>query len=415
LALLIVATALETLACSLAFDDVLVWRMYDPYALADNAYASASGVSRWWSLAPTLAAGALALHIGPRRTATFGALVAALGIALAAIGMPYQGATVLVCVGIGLFRPCPLAAAAEAVLGEKSLERRRFVVIAAVALAFTGCVNVASVVASPAVSRVTQSFDPTFVIWTTLALFVLAGALCAVADVLGRRRASSSGREALLPGTAYRSAAGPVASSFAEAPPAKAIKGIVWLIAPAMLLVNVGYIMEVPAGATRSALAAVAHPAVRALASFSFAALAVVVARRGSTWPVLAAWAIALAVYGLGLVPAIWSIDACQVVNRAPFFASALPCSVATPLLEAISLGYVALSTRSRHATVAVAVWTVVCRVLPSSVLAPLLDLGRPTLLVLVAAACTFAGIRLLLSSGDLHRSLFERGANEPG
>ena len=239
------------------------------------------------------------------------------------------------------------------------------------------------------------------------ALFLAVAVPCVGADILVRRARVE--RDVARPDTVYRSAHGhgrePSAGLRTRS---RAFVGIA-MLAPMMLVVCMGFTIELPYDAVRHGIAWYLHPLLRFGFGLAFAALGLVMLRRELTWPPLAIFALALMAYGAGLIPALGSVYAGTVQQEAPFFASALLCSAATPLLQATSLAYVASASRLRHATLVLAAWAMGLDGLSYPVLLRLWWLGRPMLLIIFALGCTVAGFKLFFASRDLHRSLFER------
>jgi peptidoglycan/LPS O-acetylase OafA/YrhL len=70
-----------------------------------------------------------------------------------------------------------------------------------------------------------------------------------------------------------------------------------------MVVVSMGFVIEVPYEAGRSAVAAAVHPAARSLAGVVFVAVEWMASRRHWSWPPLTAWGLALGVYGAAVLP----------------------------------------------------------------------------------------------------------------
>ena len=163
-----------------------------------------------------------------------------------------------------------------------------------------------------------------------------------------------------------------------------------------------------PNGARPTFLVHTFHAPVRIMASCAFVALAIVAIRFRWSAPALGAWAAALVVYGVGLVPALGVVGSTNFIDPPSFFASAILCSVATPLLTCISASYLVLSAPRRYAPLALGVWSFVLGVVPYPAMLRAWHLGRPALLMLCAVTFITAGAVLLSFARDLQRSLFE-------
>jgi len=115
LALLLAATGAERLACY-GIRSFLVLELTRGEGMTPAAIATTQSVSWFGSVVAMFVGAGLVLAAGPRVTAVVGALLAALGLLLVAVGAPLLAGWALVTAGSGIFRVCPLVAAAE-VLG----------------------------------------------------------------------------------------------------------------------------------------------------------------------------------------------------------------------------------------------------------------------------------------------------------
>jgi hypothetical protein len=407
-ALLIIAVIVEAFAYFVTHDHVFVWVAFtasERLSCGDHGgLMDPLRVSDWWSFFATLAAGGVALRIGPRLTATLGALIAAAGVVLIACNAWLLSGAMLVAVGIAVFRPCLLAASAE-LMSEEALGRQRFLALGAMAMLSGAAYDTARLFAVHGVRALMKHASGGAVIVIAAALFMVVAALCASADVIARNATSPATVSG--PETTYRGRVDPAADALPSARGSHGL-GIVALLAPIMLAVCIAYTLEVPYGARVHGGASSVHLIARSLVAPVFSVGAIVAIRRRVTWPPIAAFAIALVIYGVGLFPALLTSGR-DVILSGPFLASALLCSLATPLMNGVSLAYVALAPRLRYATLTLAAWTVVLEALTYPVLRRAWWIGRPGLIVLIAAGCIAAGLGIGRVSRDLHRSLFER------
>jgi hypothetical protein len=362
-------------------------------------------MSIWCGVAGMVAAGLLAIKLGAARTALVGLGLAVAGVLLAMVGARYLGSLVTP-FGVGIFRPCPLGAAA-AIVAEQRLGRLRFLALSAVAIACSAASDSAWILGRD----VFELIDPhgRGVAVVVIALFLL-GALC----VLGSGRLNRRDAPAAPVIDAPYRAAPPVHQEppVDPAPSPSALRGLVLLVLPVMLLVSVSYRVEVVYDARLTGGAASVLPVVRFLVGLGAAAYFIAAVRRADGWPPLSAWALALVVYGVGLFVARWAVDS-AVDDLAPILTMLL-AALSTPFLWAIGNSYAALAVPPRYATTALAAWFIGTSLLAWAITFFVPGAGRATLFLVASVMTVSVGFYLLRRGRDLHRSLFEAAAPPP-
>jgi hypothetical protein len=398
LAVLVLAVALDVFAHELTYRHVFA-HAFEATRCGESGGRGAVDPMQWprwlWYL-PTVVAGLAALKIGPRVVAAAGASTSACGVALLALGAPTPLGGALVLVGMGLFRPCPVVIAAERLTSEPT-GSRSVASLVVVALAFGAAADAARLVVSSRTANVFFWMHRGPATWLVVILFLAAGGLVAVS------RATRTEGRAVARQSPYRSAA---LREVASSHDASALSAVAFLLAPAMVVVSMGFVVEVPYEAGRSAVAAAVHPAARSLAGVVFVAVGWMASRRHWSWPPLTAWGLALGVYGAALLPALFSLRGPNVVDGLPFFVSAALSSVATPLLLSVSLAYAVLAGADRYGTLRSGLWLSALAVLPHPLVTRVWWIGRPGLLLLCAAFCVVVAVAVTPRARDLHRSL---------
>ena len=147
----------------------------------------------------SVAAGGLALAIGPRPTAVLGSLLAAVGLGLLIGHTTARAGTLFVMIGAGVFRPCSIAAAAEIVSAEdvgasgQALppSARRFATLAAIATIVYGAVNLSAAFVSASSAALHGSFGGGALFGTCVLVALLMGASALVSFSMRTSTASA--------------------------------------------------------------------------------------------------------------------------------------------------------------------------------------------------------------------------------
>jgi hypothetical protein len=300
-----------------------------------------------------LVGGTLALVLGSRLTAAIGALVAATGYALLA----KTGHPVMSCLvasgGVGIFRPCTWAIAAEELSRERPLapgappplSPGRFFAVAAAAVALYAAIDVGAF-AGPFLSTTLEGR------WRYPAVFGAGAASDAVVSVLGlvvavlpwlERTRKAPAAPAKHP---YR-AAGPVR---AEVPTRLALAGAVILFAAA-----VPYEVGISAGAAGGTVGpmSIASSGAPFLACTLYLVAAVVGIATRWPGPLLRVFGAALVIYAFGGV-----LEALASLSHPGWTGmGGVITGFAEPGVAAIGIAYASLATRPRASALVVGAW----------------------------------------------------------
>ncbi len=358
---LLLAVVCEAVAVTGPFAWVRVMARFPVHALTcgettSPAHFVPSVTDSWWlTYLLTAAAGVIAVVAGVRVTALIGAALGAIGALMALSPTTATAASLTMTIGIAVFRPCPIVVAAEILDARRADGRAPFVETTTAALILGSCID-GSTLLGPRLHGVIRGSSGEAVL--AAALFAAAISLCAAAFAISRRPPPPI--EAVLRSQPYREPT-PPRRTHDSAWRGATIRGVVYLLTPVMLAVGVAYMLEVPSTARRSWLASITHPALRTVFGFVLAGVAILLSRRRPSFMPMGGWGAALLLYGIALFPALGSIANDRVSDGGPFFTSAILGSVATPVLNAVSLTYVTLSVRGRWRTLAVAIWIAVC------------------------------------------------------
>ena len=364
----------------------------------------------------SVAAGGLALGVGPRPTAILGALVAALGLALTIGHSAPRAGVVTMMVGAGLFRPCGIAAAVEIVAGEdvgpsgESLppSARRFAVVAAICTIVYGGVNVFAAIAPASTAALFSALGGGAVLGSCAALEVLIAAMVGVSALVSHSMRSSIAT-AGPPNAVYRMPAATVVAP-GSAPP-NAIAGLALLALPMFVYgvaSNLGWTFEASSGtssvATRGLLHAI-NPAVVVLSSLGLSIAWIVSASGRAALQPLRVWGIGFAIFGFGLLPLGLGVES----GGGLFIVGTIIMAIGEAALAPIVTTYATLAVKPRAAALAVALMGLVSWVGFGASSSPAVRvLGMPAVILMLAGVlCLAVGILAARSATAIHGKFF--------
>lgn len=408
LALLAASLCLERLSYY-AMRSTLIMELRDqniPMADIGSTYAAMG----WISLLATLIGGGLAFAVGPRVVAAIGALVAALGHFAVAAGGPSLATVALVALGSGLLRPCPTAAAAEALSREEGDRAtappspRRFAAVVAFAVISYGSINVAGMLAPFLGVTVHERLGASVSHLLSGGVAVL-GALLAVGAALLGAFSSRPGEITAGPGGPYRSAERREVAFSSS--PGDALAGLAILFASGLLYALGMMLSDAPPSLSPSAWIFSVNPLAVGFSSVGF--FCVVLAATIGRWttPPLHAYGAGLAFFGLGLVPIAVSS---QSGDEMVYALGAAMTGFGEVAVGAIGVAYAALAVPPRAAALAVAGWFGISNIVNAvgGLVLGTMDAARTALLVVVALLCMGLGLALFAAARRLHLAFFD-------
>ncbi len=408
LALLAASLCLERLSYY-AMRSTLVMEMRDqgvPIGDIGSMYAAMI----WISLLATVVAGGLAFAIGPRVVAAIGALVAALGHFAIAAGGPSLGTVALVALGSGLLRPCPMAAAAEALSREEGdrpnapPSPRRFAAVVAFSVISYGAINFGSMLAPVLGTTVHQKFGAAAAHLLSGGI-ATAGALLAGGAALLGALSSWSAAITAAPGGPYRSAERrePAFSTS----PGDALAGLAILFASGLIYAIGMTLSDAPPRLSTSPWVFSVNPVAVCLGSVGLFGVALAATIGRWTTPPLHAYGAGLALFGLGLVPIALSV---QSGDEVIYVLGAAITGFSEVAVGAIGVAYAALAVPPRAAALTVAGWFGISNIVfaASGLILGTLDAARTALLVLVALLCIGLGGALFAAARRIHVAFFD-------
>lgn len=369
-------------------------------------------VLTWGSLLASVIAGAIAIAIGPRITAAVGAGIAAIGMMLIAMKVAVPGAIVVVGVGAGLFRACPLAAAAEIVTRELrgdasfSVSTSRFPAVAAFSCATYLAINVSAASAPLISSKLRFNVGHMASLGTSFAAALVASVLVAIAAFVGAPPRDSA---IASPGLAPYREAPMVAAQPPEPSAMRAMTGLAIFLVPQFI-----YALATPL----TEPSVTAHTSLQRAWLFSVNPIVVigVCAVFFAIWAGAAArfWSMTLLrVAGAGLVVfAVGLLFFLPGEAPAPLaFLGALVSATGEALIGPTMLAYAALAAPPRFSALVVAGWMAIATLTfgPASWLAD--SSARTPLLALVAVILLACGVVALVLGPKAHARFFEARA----
>lgn len=372
------------------------------------------------------AGGGLAWAFGPRVTAAIGAFVAALGAFALAGGLPASLSGVVLGLGVGIFKACPYAAAAEILADEDGgaaqgflPSARRFASFATFAVVGYGAINLGAFIA-PLMSatfreaRDSGGFTSTYAFAGALDLF--AALLAGGAIFLTSGTAKTMAQHAHAP---YR---GPDGAHLPPAPaaPVRTNDVFVPLSLIGLVFVAMHFVMDQAQpdmrelGLAKASWMFSINPIVGLLMTVPAGALFFVLAIQRSAVPLTRILGAGIAVFSLGALLALLAMatHAGLGVWTPALAITAIGESIAFPL----GITYAALAVRSRAATMVVAGWltlTVIPGYLFSTWFTGLRSPAFSTIIVALSALVVLVGaVLVLVHAARLHRDLGGAGGH---
>ncbi len=390
LGLVVLAIAFVGLTEMIVFNDDLFGARYAGERISYMA-------AMWLGLLGAIAGALVAARLGAARVAMVGLGIAAIGVVLALVGSKTLG-SMITPFGVGVFRPCPLGAAAAIVSGQR-LGRLRFLALGAASIAGSAATDVSWFLGGYVDERLVPH-------GTSKGAFVIVMFALAALSIAWAARESRRARTDAVVDAPYR-----MASPVSDEPPpdsvppvARTLRGVALLLFPMMVLVNFSYRIEVSFQLRLPGFGASSLSIVRFLVGAGATVYFVRAVRRAVSWSPLRAWAYALVIFGTGLFVAKWATYPSDGVAATT---TGLLAALSTPFLWSIASAYAALAVPPRWATAAVAVWMTSVSLVawPLNVFFSSTGVAPLFLNSIVALG---VGLYVARRAGDLHRSLFD-------